>query len=111
MALPKQYRLKKRKDFDLVFKKGKAFRGSILFVKAVSNNLPYARFAPVVSLKVAKKAVDRNVLRRLLSSVSERYKDRLKGLDIVVMVTHPEALLHKKEVEKEYEGLLKNISK
>ena len=67
MALPKKNRLKKKKDFEEVFKKGKAVRGNFLFVRYLKNSLQFPRFAFVVSSKVSKKAVARNRIRRLRS--------------------------------------------
>lgn len=68
MALPKQNRLKKKKDFDEVFKKGKAANGAFLFIKFRKSSSAASRFGFVVSTKVAKKAVLRNKIRRVLST-------------------------------------------
>ena len=49
-------RLKKKKDFAQVFKKGKNFKDDALSLKFAKNNLAASRFAFIVSLKVSKKA-------------------------------------------------------
>lgn len=111
MALPKQYRLKKKKDFDLVFKKGKTIHDSFLFLKAVRNGQSHPRIACVVSLKISKKAVERNMLRRAINSVSEQCVHQLGSWDIVVVVTRPESVQRKKEVQEIYRSLLQKLPK
>ena len=53
MALNKKNRLKKKQDFEAVFKKSRAVNGSFLFVKYKKNELDTPRFGFVVSAKVA----------------------------------------------------------
>ena len=57
MALNKKNRLKKKRDFEDVFKKGKAVKGSFLFIKYKKNELGVPRFGFVVSAKVARKTI------------------------------------------------------
>jgi len=67
--LPKLNRLKKKKDFEAVFKKGKSFKNSFLVLKITPNKLEISRFGLIVSQKVSKKAVIRNKVRRRLSEI------------------------------------------
>lgn len=86
MALPASNRIKKKKDFDLVFKKGKAVNGSFLFIKFTPSSRP--RFGFVVAAKFAPRAVVRNKVRRLFAGVL--WPDRLPNMapcDTVVVVT------------------------
>ena len=88
MALPTKNRLKNKKDFDAVFKKGKALNGSFLFMKALPSSRGYPRFGFIVASKFAPKAVLRNKVRRLLADVI--WPDRLPNMpscDTVVVVT------------------------
>jgi ribonuclease P protein component len=73
--LPKINRIKKKKDFDLIFKKGKSFKTSLLVLKIMKNGLDKNRFGFIVSQKVSKKAVVRNRIRRRLT---EMVKDNIK---------------------------------
>ncbi|MDP3882971.1 MAG: ribonuclease P protein component [Candidatus Staskawiczbacteria bacterium] len=80
--LPKINRIKKKKDFEFIFRNGVSFKNSCLILKVVKNNLDYSRFGFVVSGKVSKKAVDRNKIRRRLSEIVK--KEVIKaGLDLV----------------------------
>jgi ribonuclease P protein component len=86
VALPASNRIKKKKDFDMVFKKGKAVNGSFLFIKSVHSSRP--RFGFIVASKFAPQAVLRNKVRRLFADVL--WPDRLPNMapcDTVVVVT------------------------
>jgi len=76
--LPKSNRLQKKKDIGQVFKKGRALKEDFLVLKTLQNNLDKTRFAFIVSLKVSKKAVLRNKLRRKLSELVRLNMERIK---------------------------------
>lgn len=61
--LKKRFRLH-TSEFKEVFNFGKTIKNPLFLVKIKANNLPYSRFAVVVSKKTAKKAFERNYLKR-----------------------------------------------
>lgn len=75
--LPRKNRLKKKKDFERIFKEGKGAREDFLFLKLVKNNFGFNRFAFVVGKNVSKKAIIRNRLKR---RISETVRLKLKSL-------------------------------
>ena len=84
--LVKKHRLKKKKDFAKVYKKGKGFTQDFLFLKAITNGLEESRIGIVVSTKVAKKATERNLIKRRLREIVRRKLKEIKpGLDIVII--------------------------
>lgn len=102
MALPRQNRLRKKRDFDAVFKNRKVARGSFLFIKFRENNTRISRFGFVVSAKVAGKAVVRNRIRRVLSeAIRLNMNDTKQGYDIVVVI------IKREEADKLRDDLLK----
>lgn len=109
MALNKKNRLKKRRDFEEVFKKGKAVKDSFLFIKYRKNELGVSRFGFVVSAKVAKKAVERNKIRRILSEAVRGKIDDLGGYDIIVFATQQITGMPKDEIVEGFLGVLKKI--
>lgn len=109
MALNKKNRLKKKRDFEDVFKKGKAVKGSFLFIKYRKNKLDMPRFGFVVSAKVAKKAVERNKTRRILSEVARSAIKNLDNYDIVVFATRGIIAVPKKDVRGYFLETLKKI--
>jgi len=86
-VLPKENRLKAKKDFEKVFKKGKGIKESLLFLKVSENGLEISRFGFIVSQKISKKAVLRNkIKRRLRELIKKRIKKLKKGTDYVFVV-------------------------
>lgn len=78
--------LKKKKDFEQVFRQGKGYKEGFLILKAVKNNLDVARFGFIISKKVSKRAVVRNkIKRRLRKIVREKDRTTTRGMDIVLM--------------------------
>lgn len=80
-------RLAKDSDIEAVFKRGQTFYSGNLGLRQARNQLAVSRVAIVVSLKVSKKAVERNLLKRRLREIIRReIVPGLKtGFDIVVM--------------------------
>ena len=84
--LQKINRLKKKNDFEAVFKKGKSLKTNFLVLKTAPNKLEESRFGLVVSQKISKKAVIRNKVRRRMSeAIKIIMKDIKKGRDIVLI--------------------------
>ncbi|OGZ36014.1 MAG: ribonuclease P protein component [Candidatus Portnoybacteria bacterium RIFCSPLOWO2_01_FULL_43_11] len=83
---PKKNRLSKKKDFEKVFKEGGYYRQGFISIRTVKNNLKFNRYGFVVSLKISKKAVVRNKIRRRLSEIVRlKLKEMKPGFDIVVL--------------------------
>ncbi len=78
-------RLRRRRDFDRVFREGWAVSDQVLVVRGAPNGLSYARLGILVSRKLGK-AVQRNRIKRWIREAYRRNKDQLpKGLDFVVI--------------------------
>ncbi len=84
--LSKINRLKKKKDFERVSKKGRSFKEDFLVLKIVSNNLKISRLGFVVSQKVSKQASQRNKIKRRLRELVRLKLPKLKkGIDGVLI--------------------------
>jgi len=82
--LIKEKRIKKRKEFEVIFKDSKSLRDNLFILKVAKNNLQISRFGFIVSQKVSKKAVVRNkVRRRLVATIKATEKNIKEGNDIV----------------------------
>jgi len=87
--LPKINRIKKKKDFETIFKNSKSFRNNLFIFKTRKNNLKLNRFGFVVSQKVSKKATLRNKIKRRLG---EAIRDKMENIEIgtdLVFITLP----------------------
>lgn len=101
--LPKKYKLKKDIDFKRVFQQGKHRQRGFIRIKFSENNMEITRFGFVVGLKVSKKAVERNRIKRCLGKITQlRLKQIKPGFDIVVLV-EPEIK------EKKYQAIETNL--
>ena len=106
--LPKTNRLKKKKDFERVFKKGRGFKEDFLYLKIIKNGLKTSRFAFVVSKDFSKKAVLRNKLKRSLSELTRlKLSEIKKGVDGVVVVLSGFQIMDFWEMEKIIQKLYK----
>jgi ribonuclease P protein component len=63
--MKKSERLKARKDFVSVYRKGRAWTTRFLVLRALPNDLPHHRCGFVVSKRVGKAVVRNRVKRRL----------------------------------------------
>jgi ribonuclease P protein component len=96
--LEKKNRICLDKEFDRVFKTGQSFYGKVLGIKTATNGLENTRLGLLVGLKVSKKAVVRNKVKRQIRSIISQEIPNLKsGFDIVI-ITFP-LILDKKFTE------------
>lgn len=85
--LEAKHRLRKQKDFDLVYGRGRAIAGPLFNLKFAKNDRVNTRVALVVSKKTAKKAVDRNYAKRLYrAALVSEVKVLKPGFDVVVTI-------------------------
>ncbi|MDD3102161.1 MAG: ribonuclease P protein component [Patescibacteria group bacterium] len=84
--LSREYRLTKNKDFGKVAKFGKQAWTQYFGLKWLKNDLKNSRFGIVVSLKVDKKAVVRNRIKRRIRAILDiRKKDIKSGFDFMIL--------------------------
>ena len=110
MALNKKNRLKRTKDFEGVFKRGKSIKGEFLFIRYLKNNLEFPRFAFVVSAKVSKKAVVRNRIRRILSEAVRSELKNLQPRDIIMIADKKTADAPRESIIQDTRSVLIKIS-
>ena len=92
--LPKKFRLTRDKDLKKVFSRGKSFFAPPFKLKILKNDLGVSRFAIVVSNQVAKKATQRNKLKRQLREIIRLYLTEIKpGYDLV-LIARPKILTY-----------------
>jgi len=105
--LAKENRLREKKDFERILKKGRVFRGRFLILRIIENKLGKTRFGFIVSQKISKKAVVRNkVKRRLREIMKTKIKNLKKELDIVFITLSGIELKTFSEIKEEIEEIL-----
>ena len=106
--LPKKNRLKKEKDFQRIFKKGKWFKDGFLFLKIAKSDSCNSRFGFSVSKSFSKKASLRNKTKRKLRElVKTRIKKIKKGVDVLIIVRPGLEKKSSSEIEKSLDDLFR----
>lgn len=85
--LPEKHRLRKKKDIERVFAKGKSVFDSVCGARLRKGEAPQTRFAIVVGTKISKSAVVRNRLRRRIREIIHaKLSSIAPGFDVVMLV-------------------------
>lgn len=106
--LARELRVRKRQDFDSVYKKGKSFSCKYLKIYVLSTDLPKQRCGFSISKKVSKKAVERNKLKRQISFIlKEELKILKNNVDLVFVVRNSILDLPFNEIKFNVKELLK----
>ncbi len=87
-------------------KRGKLLKSSYFLVKTLPGELNYSRFGVVISKKTAKKAVDRNRLKRIVYDLAAAHKDDISVGDYIISILPPAAILSKESIKAELFKLL-----
>ena len=99
-VIPKENRLKQDRDFQKLFNNGLGVFDPVSGVKFKKNNLKITRFAFVVGLKTAKKAVARNLIkRRAREVVRNLIGSVVKGYDVAIIFQKKAVGMSKKDLE------------
>ncbi len=85
----KQLRLRRRRDFDAVFREGQLLAHRLLVLRSLPNQLPHNRYGFVTSKQLGKAVVRNRVRRRLREGV--RSLTTRPGWDVVISARVPAA--------------------
>lgn len=108
--LAKNSRLKKNKEFDLVFKEAKTIYGKLLGIKIRKNNLDFNRFGVLLSTKVSKLAVERNLYKRRIKAILKQENSKINlGFDGVIIALPIILGKSHKEIEKEIKQIFERL--
>lgn len=85
--LPRAYRVSKEQDFKQLYRGRQVLRSPLFSIRMRHNQLGNPRFGFVISKKVAKKATDRNRLKRWLraSVATQLPLYKTKSVDVLIM--------------------------
>ncbi len=106
----KQKRLVTQTDFQTVFAKPNRTGSKNLLALWHVNIFSHARIGIVTSKRVAKLAVTRNHIRRVLRESFRHSQDNLGAIDIVLITRQQCASLSAIELRKEADSLWKRVS-
>ena len=78
----RELRLRRRKDFDNVFRKGRSWNNELLVLRSLPNDLPHNRFGFITSKRLGKAVVRNRTRRRIREAV--RVLSLTTSWDVVV---------------------------
>ena len=112
--LPATQRVRARREFAAIFARGRAIPGSAVFLKYHPNRLGHPRFGIVVSNKVSKRAVARNLIKRrireiLRAAIRDTSLGTL-GVDVIVITRPAVAALTFVQLREVVQSLLSRIT-
>jgi len=83
--LSKKYRLKKRKDFERIYKSGKIIKQDFLLFRILANGLENPRIGIVISKKTLAKATARNLVKRRIREAVRHFLPQIsRNVDIII---------------------------
>ncbi len=104
-----QERIRKKKDFLLIYKKGRRYRGKYFSLIYLSNNLNFSRVAIVVSRKIGN-AVQRNKVKRWIRDLFRKNKNMIKSSVDIIIIPQKEILnLSWSSLQQEYLSAIEYI--
>ncbi len=102
-------RIRKKKDFSHLYKKGKRYKGKYLNLIYLANDLNFSRMAVVIGGK-AGNAVKRNKVKRRIRALFRRNKNLLKSpYDIIVIARKEIILASWPKLQEDYFTAIKSI--
>lgn len=109
---PRSRRLQRRRDVQRVFDEGDFFEGHLLHMIRGTRDEDPTRAAFVVSQKTARRAVDRNRIKRLMRESFRQTTDRIEeGWPLVFLATRrARADLKRIDFDREMEALLEKAN-
>lgn len=109
-AFKREARLLKTDEFSSVFNFRKRISGRYLVLHYQYTELAHARLGLVVGKKIAKRAVDRNYMKRVLREQFRLRQAQLPGLDLVARPQQRFSTAQFAEVEQEFANLVQRLN-
>ena len=108
--LSRALRLTDNKDFQTVYRRGRYNATAFLSVNVLPNKFGVTKVGVVASKKAAKKAHDRNAVKRKVREIVRLAHPKLKsGLSIVISIKAPALAQDYKTLDKDLLGSFKRL--
>ena len=85
-SLAQGARITKARDYAHIFQKGMHSQGKFWKLIAIPSGQENSRLGLAISKKICKRAVDRNLFKRLARETFRQHRDDFELLDFVVMI-------------------------
>jgi ribonuclease P protein component len=108
-GFPSRYKLKKTDEFSSVFSFRKRISGIVLALHYMPNSIGHARLGVIVGKKTAKRAVQRNYMKRTLREIFRQEQSTLGAVDLLIRPTRAYTRSDFKLVLSEFNMLLEKL--
>jgi ribonuclease P protein component len=85
VKFPAQFRLRDKEQIKTVFARGKKLADHNITILFVANNLLNPRVVIIIGKKILRRAVDRNLFRRISREVFRKLHTTVQCLDLVIL--------------------------
>ena len=113
LVFPRQYRLTKTDEYSSVFGFRKALKSRHFLLHYRTRSAAEdsgARLGLVIAKRLLRRAVDRNLIRRLARESFRLMRSDLKSKDLVLRLAKRPAVLDRRALREEIHGLLAKIT-
>ena len=110
LGFPRQARLIKADEFSSVFNFRKRLSGQYLIVYYRFNQIGRPRLGLIASKKIARAAVQRNYMRRVLRELFRKQQSELGGVDMVFRIQKTFGRQEYSVVAEEFLGLATKLA-
>ncbi len=110
LTLPARLRLRRKKDFDAVYARGRRLGDGYFGMTAVSNAEGAPRLGLAVAVRIAGGGVERNRLRRVIKESFRLHQEQIPAVDLVVSARPKARDAAGKLLHESLEGLWKKVA-
>ena len=103
-------RLHQARQFRRVFDRARRSRSSMFTLLRRENRMGYPRLGMVVAKRNARRAVDRNTVKRMIRESFRASKAGLEASDFVVILRRPIGTVQKESLRQQLTGLWKECT-
>ena len=110
-GFPKAVRLTQPEEYRQVFAQAKRLSTVGLVLLYRTNNLAYHRLGLAISKKHIKRAVQRNLVKRLIREQFRGYRIHATGLDLVMLSRMPLGNANREQIHRQLQQLWERLNK
>jgi ribonuclease P protein component len=110
LTLPAQLRLRRKKDFDATYARGRRLGDGFFGMTATANSLGVPRLGLAVAIRVAGNGVARNRIRRVIKESFRLHQLELPAVDLVVSARSRARGVAGKAMHESLAGLWKKVA-
>ncbi len=105
----RQQRIRKKNDFQTLFNQPYRTGSENFLALWKKGKFSFARIGIITAKKIAKKAVDRNKIRRVIRESFRLAKNQLNNIDLIIIARHECGKLDQIALRKETDHLWKKL--